>query len=212
MASETLGLSETTVRGVAALGRAIGRSRAKPVRVRLTKGERPVADGEVLVMVFSGDEGVASRTTIRGREVDLKELLLHLAGVEAAVATVDSERQSASMPQLTEGEASMLDLAGLREEDTGAASALDRSRIELELLMHSGSLSLDEAAKALGVGTSRLRQRLSASVRSIYGVKDGRAWRIPRFQIGDDERSVTPLAWLAAGHSPDAVAKLAEEI
>ncbi len=204
----------------------------------------------MLVMVFSGDEGVASRTTVRGREVDLEELLRHLAGVEAAVATVEAEPRSASAPQLTQGEAAMLDTAGLREEDTGAASALDRSRIELELLMRSGSLSLEEAAKVLGVGTSRLRQRLSTSVRSIYGVKEGRSWRIPRFQIargklvrgfdqvvphvrpdahplavkgwfttphqdlvvGDDERRVTPLAWLAAGHSPDDVAKLAEEI
>jgi hypothetical protein len=84
----------------------------------------------------------------------------------------------------------------------------------------------------------------------LYGIKDGRSWRIPRFQfagkklvrgldqviprirrdahalavetwfktphqdlvIGDDEKRVSPFAWLLGGNAPEAVAELAEEV
>jgi hypothetical protein len=43
------------------------------------------------------------------------------------------------------------------------------------------SLSVEDAADLLGVNASRVRQRLAE--RSLYGVKDGNAWRLPGFQF-----------------------------
>jgi excisionase family DNA binding protein len=43
------------------------------------------------------------------------------------------------------------------------------------------ALSVQEAASLLGVDESRIRQRLSEG--SLYGIKVGRSWRLPRFQF-----------------------------
>jgi excisionase family DNA binding protein len=43
------------------------------------------------------------------------------------------------------------------------------------------AVDVGEAARLLGVNDSRIRQRLGE--RSLYGIKDGGAWRIPRFQF-----------------------------
>lgn len=45
------------------------------------------------------------------------------------------------------------------------------------------ALTTEAAADLLGVKESRIRQRLQA--RTLYGVKRGRAWRLPRFQFTD---------------------------
>ena len=76
----------------------------------------------------------------------------------------------------------MLEDAGLSEGSMDVPSALERSRIELEVLVRN-SLTMAEAAKALRVSTSRLRQRLSSKRPTMYGIKEGRGWRIPRFQF-----------------------------
>ena len=51
-------------------------------------------------------------------------------------------------------------------------------------------LSVDEAARTLKVDSSRIRQRLSGDPRSLFGVKVGKAWRVPRFQF--DGKRVAP--------------------
>jgi excisionase family DNA binding protein len=48
--------------------------------------------------------------------------------------------------------------------------------------LRARSLTVDEAARRLGVNTSRIRQRLAA--RSLYGLKDGNTWLLPAFQFG----------------------------
>jgi hypothetical protein len=47
--------------------------------------------------------------------------------------------------------------------------------------LRTGSLSVEEAARRLGVNTSRVRQRLGE--RSLYGLKEGNTWRLPAFQF-----------------------------
>jgi hypothetical protein len=109
-----------------------------------------------------------------------RELRLRLAGAQAAVEPLVAAPPTLHVPQLSGAEASMLDEAGFREAKSGGTGALERSRIELEILLRE-SLSVDEAASLLHVSTGRLRQRLSA--RTLYGVKEGRAWRLLRFQF-----------------------------
>ncbi len=192
---QTLKLSEATRRSLAALGRAVDTvpAHAEPIEVRLPEGAHPVDENEVLVVVLGRHEALVSRKKVRGRSVDFRELRLRLAGAEAAVESLAAARPSADAPQLTRGEAVLLDEAGLTEEKTDAPSALERSRIELEVLL-SESLSLDDAAKFLGVSPARLRQRLSRKERTLYGIKDGRVWRLPRFQFERSGKLVRGIA------------------
>ena len=67
---------------------------------------------------------------------------------------------------------------------------------------------MEEAAELLDVNASRIRQRLAAG--SLYGLKDGNAWRLPAFQFAD--KALVPgidvvLRRLPAGISPLAVAQ-----
>lgn len=48
----------------------------------------------------------------------------------------------------------------------------------------AGSRSVAEVAALLGVEPSRIRQRLGD--RSLYGLKQGRSWRLPAFQLTND--------------------------
>ncbi len=176
-------LSVPESQGLAAFGRAVAKVNAgrQPITVEIAGGKQPVANDEVVVIVLSPDGALASRTRLRGRAPDLRELRLRLVGAEIAVGQIAGE-QSRAAPPLSAAEASVLDDAGLVEAADDAPGALERSRIELSLLLRD-SLRLEDAAKALGVGTSRLRQRLAPGARTLYGIKDGRSWRIPRFQI-----------------------------
>jgi hypothetical protein len=151
---------------------------------------------------------------------------------------------------LSAAESSLVDDAGFSEGSPTKPGALERSRIEYELMLRE-SLTLEAASNELGVTPSRLRQRLCVGNRTLFGIKDGRAWRIPKFQfqrrgqlvrnidrvlphirpdahalavktwfvtphpdlvVGEDDKPVTPRAWLAAGRPVDAVATLAGEL
>lgn len=52
------------------------------------------------------------------------------------------------------------------------------------------ALTVPELAARLGVDEGRIRQRLTR--RTLYGIKDRRAWRIPLFQLDDDGRALVP--------------------
>jgi hypothetical protein len=167
---------QTTSKGVTTLSES---TRRRIVKL-LAAGDHLVGEDQVVVVVLGGQEGLVSRTKARGRVMSARELRLRLAGAEVAVDGLIAAPPTSNLPQLTAGEGALLDAAGFREGDSSVAGALERSRIELELLLRE-SRSLVEAAKSLGVSTGRLRQRLSQ--RTLYGIKEGRAWRLPRFQF-----------------------------
>jgi len=52
-----------------------------------------------------------------------------------------------------------------------------------DALMRS-SLTTQQAAKRLKVNESRIRQRLLAAPRQLYGIRDRNVWRLPAFQFG----------------------------
>ena len=124
-------------------------------------------------------QALVGRPTARGRATTVRDVR---RWVEAAVDGLAADSDLPMAAGLSVAEASMLDEAGLPETRPDEAGALERSRVEYELLLRD-SLTLEKAAKDLGVSTSRLRQRLSTEVRSLYGIKEGRGWRIPRFQF-----------------------------
>jgi hypothetical protein len=205
MATEAARLSEIAQQELAALGKGVATSfpaRSQPVAVSLATGHAPVAEGEVLLLVLSAHAGLVTRRKVRGSQADLRELASWLASAEAAVAELPAP-PSAAPPQLTSAEASMLDDAGFTEESSDAAGALERSAIELELFLR-GSMSLEQAATALRVTTGRLRQRLSPEARTLYGVKVGGRWRIPRFQFAGKRALVRDIDQVLPHIRPEA--------
>ena len=52
--------------------------------------------------------------------------------------------------------------------------------------LRADSMSVEEAARLLGVDPSRIRQRLGGRPRTLLGMKVGRAWRVFRYQLEGD--------------------------
>jgi hypothetical protein len=175
--------------GLAELGRAARKLRKSPRPIELGPIGVVDAPDEIVLVIITEESALLRKLRVRGRAVDARELRLQLAGAEAAVEEVARGQPAPIAPQLTAAEAALLDDAGMVEQAIDAPSPLERSRIELHLLVR-GSLTIDDAARALGVTTSRLRQRLSHSRRTLYGIKQGRGWRIPRFQFEARDRLV----------------------
>jgi hypothetical protein len=73
--------------------------------------------------------------------------------------------------------------------DAGVESPRLRTVAKHAALLAS-ALTVQEAARRLGVDASRIRQRLAK--RSLYGVRVDGAWRLPLFQFSDDLALVVP--------------------
>lgn len=146
---------------------------------------KKVRPDEVLVLVVGPDAGVATRKALPAKHLDMNTLELLLLGAEAAVDEL-AQKPAAPSPPLTSAEGAVLDAAGLAEGVAGPGE-YERSTIAFQLLLRR-SLTLDKAAKVLGVSTSRLRQRLSEH--TLYGIKEGRSWKIPTFQLDARRKSL----------------------
>jgi hypothetical protein len=82
-----------------------------------------------------------------------------------------------------------VDLADLAPRDRGAASPLALTAADYAALLAT-ALTVPDLAARLGVDTSRIRQRLARH--TLYGIKDGKSWRIPLFQLDDAGRALVP--------------------
>jgi hypothetical protein len=115
----------------------------------------------------------------------------------AALRTALNREARAGTVTLTEPEAAVLaehsgvDAAAAAANSAPPRVAVERARIEFDLLRHSYTVG-DIAAK-WGVDTSRIRHRVRN--KALYGVRVGRALRLPEWQFDNDLR---PLAGLGA--------------
>ncbi|HKI02615.1 MAG TPA: hypothetical protein VKK31_11590 [Thermoanaerobaculia bacterium] len=123
---------------------------------------------------------------------------LHAHGIEVAPEDLDLLVKEAvsrlqltlyrrnSRADLTLAEAEALERGGFVLEPDGpdVADPLAETVAEYAALLKS-SLSTSEAAKKLGVDPSRIRQRLTSSPPTLYGIRIGTSWYIPEFQFGD---------------------------
>jgi len=186
------------------LGRALAKvgARGKPIKVVLPKGVSSLGENETMVVVLRGSRlALVRRTRAVGASVTDRELRLRFEGAEAAVDGLTTEQSSPTSPQLTPAEAALLDEAGFVEADGDTTSGLERSRIELGIML-SESLSLETAGQALGVSPSRLRQRLGS--RTLYGIKEAGAWRLPRFQFESPSKLVRHIGKVLPAIASDA--------
>ena len=81
-------------------------------------------------------------------------------------------------------EAAALERAGfdLSPRDLGEADPLALGAAEFAAMLAT-SLTTSQAARRLGVASSRIRQRLTASHPTLYGIRLDSGWRIPIFQF-----------------------------
>lgn len=197
-------LTEGVRDGVAALRSAAQKAalRTQPVAARFAKTWPRGKPDEVLVVVVGPDGLLMSRSKVSG-PIDLDDLRLRLAGAAAAVDTLAAATQRVPVPALAAREAALLDAGGFTADAPDELGAFDRSRIEFDVLLHD-SLPLEQAARELGVTPSRLRQRLQGTRRTLYGIKDGRGWRIPRFQFTRRGKLVRGIDQVIPRVRPDA--------
>jgi hypothetical protein len=172
------------------------------VQVRLPVGLTTRPEDGLCVLVVTPDGVVAAKRKLGGRHPSLKDMGLELVAAEAALDAAFAEQRPAPPAQLSRDEATLLDDAGFQAADPDAVGALERSRIDLELLLRR-SLTLEQAGKRLSVSPSRLRQRLSGNERTLYGFKEGAGWRIPTFQLAG-KKVVPGIAEVVPHIRPDA--------
>lgn len=146
-----------------------------------------VGPDDVVLVVLSTKNALVTRTHVRGRVPDVGALHALLMGADVAAEQLSRRTSTTPIPPLGRDEAALLDAAGL-VDSTHDVDPLERTRVELELMLRQAA-TLKDAARELKVSSGRLRQRLSKE-RSLYGMKDGRAWRIPRFQFAKKGRLV----------------------
>jgi hypothetical protein len=105
-------------------------------------------------------------------------------------------------PELTEDERRFLeqsgvDLAEFTPRDRGASSPSVLTAADYAALLAT-ALSVPELASRLGIDVSSVRKRLAR--RTLYGIKDGKVWRIPSFQLDDTGRTLVPGLHRIAPH------------
>ncbi|MBI2930408.1 MAG: hypothetical protein HYY16_02045 [Planctomycetes bacterium] len=188
-------------------------------------GARPprLGEDEVVIVLLKGDEAMALRRhtgQAGGRRRWMEELRLRLGQVEEIVEEVTrrfAHLERSAAEELTDAERRVLAKGGL-----GRAKAPRRNPVqeaaEIYARMLREGLDVAETAAHLGIDPSRVRQRLTETPPTLFGVKVGFEWRLPKFQFtrtglvpGIDAviarlpRDVHPVAverWLMSPH-PD---------
>lgn len=139
-----------------------------------------LGDDEVVVLVGTR-EGVEARsvTLPPGARIDVRR------GVELAAlmaqALGQGQLQREPEAQLTAAEQGVLRAGGFEPASgDGPLPALDAGQLGYLKLLDT-ALTVEQAAARLKVNGSRVRQRILAG--ELLALKDGRSWRLPRFQF-----------------------------
>jgi hypothetical protein len=121
----------------------------------------------------AGETAVLLEVARRAAEIDL-----------LAAELVEQDSLLLATPALDEGDRRVLAAAGLDPSalEPEETMPLHRATAEYARLLES-SYTVEEAAALLRVNASRVRQRLTGPPRTLYGIKVGGAWRLPRFQF-----------------------------
>ncbi|MHB8417970.1 MAG: hypothetical protein ACYDCL_07830 [Myxococcales bacterium] len=162
-----------TDRAVGALAGLL-RKRGASREIVLSEASPEVAADQVLLFAVSRDGKVARALRVSG-QVDARDLELGLS-----VASQVVEEQSKHGLPLSSAEAALLRRGGFTKAPPRAFPARAAGAVQFAALLKA-SLTPEEAASRLSVNSSRIRQRLGA--RQLYGVKQGRSWRLPAFQF-----------------------------
>jgi hypothetical protein len=122
--------------------------------------------------------------------------------MEAVERALPARPAADARRELTDDELGFLEGAGvdpaeLAPRDRGLGSPLALTAADYAALLAT-ALTVPELAARLRVDASRVRQRLARH--TLYGIKDGKAWRIPLFQLDDAGRALIPGLHRLAPH------------
>jgi hypothetical protein len=124
----------------------------------------------------SGGRGPSSLAEASRRLAQMELVATEIAQASPAAPT--------SPALLTDAEERLLRDGGLPSAPLGPEEALVLHRASAEYArLLDESYTVEEAAGLLGVNTSRIRQRLTGTPRTLFGIKLGKSWRIPMFQF-----------------------------
>ena len=144
-----------------------------------------IAEGEVLIVVRT-----ANRVAYRKMKsaLGLGEIQRTITAVEPASARAPRRKAAVRNRPFTVHERALLARGGF-DPEAPAFPGLDP--VEVAALkfarLRSESYTAEEAATTLAVSVGRIRQRLTSSPPSLYGIKVGGDWRIPKFQFDDGQ-------------------------
>lgn len=191
--------------GIDMLAREAGKARpgraADVAGFELTKPAQALARDEILVLVADAKSVALKRmkrpaprpTGTHARPHGLQDLARRIAGLELIATELEHTGidEPLTAPPLTEEEERVLRSGGLDPTPLGPAEIPLRHRgtVEYARLVNE-SYTVEQAARLLGVNTSRIRQRLTGTPRTLYGIKFANSWRLPTFQFSG--RRVVP--------------------
>ena len=143
------------------------------------------------------DTAAFQRAGLSIESADFERLVM-----EAVERALPPRPPSDARNELTEDEQRFLeesgvDLAEFAPRDRGASSPLALTAADYAALLAT-ALTVSDLASRLGVDESRVRQRLARH--TLYGIKDGKSWRIPLFQLHDAGQALVPGLHRVAPH------------
>jgi len=142
-------------------------------RVRSNQLADEIVEENEVVLLYKEDAGL-HRVQLPG--VPARDLDPSLVAVVAGILGVAQERPG---DRLSGGELQVLERYPLGSREQVSRSLARTAGVRQRIM--DASLSGGEAAERLGVGTSRIRQRIGE--RTLYAVKSGRSWRLPAWQF-----------------------------
>jgi hypothetical protein len=177
-----------------AAGYAAGRGATRSRRIVLGRPSAALGKDEILIAVADATSIALTLVKVPGRlarggradDARLDEMARRIAEIDMVAGEITGPPGTAAgaPPPLTKEEERLLRAGKLEPRPLGPGEAplLHRATAEYARLL-ADSYSVEEAAAVLGVNGSRIRQRLTATPISLYGIKLGKAWRIPKFQF-----------------------------
>lgn len=133
-----------------------------------------------------------ARARERGRRARLRPEEVEAVATRVALLDLAAEEMGLYRPRprpggggLSEREKKLLEDDWKRLRASTPRDAPDPHAASLAHIakLRADSLSVEEAAKLLGVNPSRIRQRLGGKPRTLLGMKVGRSWRVFRYQL-----------------------------
>lgn len=195
--------SRPLIQGINALARAVAKPRLRKRAARggaaggsttlvLHERAEALASDEVLIAIADADSVALRRVKIPARRPaapstrssTAAQVARRLAEIELVASEMAQARPGAVGTALTDSEQRFVREGGLdsRPLRPSEAHLLHRASAEYARLLKD-SYTVEEVARLLAVNTSRIRQRLTGTPRTLYGIKADRGWRVPLFQF-----------------------------
>ena len=152
-----------------------------------TQHQKRLADFAAALRARARERG--RRARLRPEEVEAVATRLALLDLAAEEMGLYRPRPRPQGGGLTEREKKLLEPELKRLRARIPRDAPDPHAVHLAHMarLRADSLSVEEAAKLLGVNPSRIRQRLGGKPRTLLGMKVGRSWRVFRYQFDGDQ-------------------------